>query len=95
MSERIRVYNNLPTYARGQCASEDKEDPELFPKSGVRESSAALSPTAAPSTSPPPLEHPSNRLIAQLNKNWRVVDDPLQWVLERRKGKLRKKTPVG
>jgi hypothetical protein len=35
--------------------------------------------------------HPSNRLIAQLNERWRVVDDPLQWILQRKKGKSRRK----
>ena len=35
--------------------------------------------------------HPSNRLIAQLNANWRVVHHPLQWILQRRKGNPRKK----
>ncbi len=30
--------------------------------------------------------HPSNPLVAQLNGRWRVVDDPLQWILQRRKG---------
>ena len=35
--------------------------------------------------------HPSNALIAQLNKNWRVVDDPLQWRLQRKKGKARRR----
>jgi hypothetical protein len=35
--------------------------------------------------------HPSNRLVAQLNEKWRVVDDPLQWILQRRKGNPRKK----
>jgi hypothetical protein len=35
--------------------------------------------------------HPSNRLVAQLNKRWRVVDDPLQWILQRRQGNPRKK----
>jgi hypothetical protein len=35
--------------------------------------------------------HPSNRLVAQLNANWRVVDDPLQWRLQRKKGNSRKK----
>src|SRR6516164_5604630 len=35
--------------------------------------------------------HPSNRFIAQLNTNWRVVNDPLQWVLQRRKGNPRKR----
>lgn len=38
-----------------------------------------------------PLAHPSNRLVAQLNASWRVVDDPLQWILQRKKGKPRSK----
>ena len=37
------------------------------------------------------LRAPSNRLIAQLNTNWRVTDDPLQWVLQRRQGNPRDK----
>jgi hypothetical protein len=35
--------------------------------------------------------HPSNRLVAQLNANSRVVDDRQQWILQRRKGNPRKK----
>jgi hypothetical protein len=35
--------------------------------------------------------HPSNGLVAQLNGAWRVVDDPLQWRLQRRKGNPRNK----
>ena len=35
--------------------------------------------------------HPSNRLVAQLNANWRLVDDPLQWILQRRQGNPRDK----
>jgi len=35
--------------------------------------------------------HPSNRLVAQLNETWRVVDDPLQWRLQRKKGNPRSK----
>jgi hypothetical protein len=35
--------------------------------------------------------HPSNRLVAQLNTTWRVVDDPPQWILQRKKGNPRKK----
>jgi hypothetical protein len=35
--------------------------------------------------------HPSNRLVVQLNLNWRVIDDPLQWILQRRKGNRRGK----
>ena len=40
----------------------------------------------------PASAHPSIPLIAQLNHNWRVVDDPLQWILQRRKGKTRNKS---
>ena len=35
--------------------------------------------------------HPSNPLVAQLRERWRVVDDPLQWILQRKKGHSRKK----
>jgi len=37
--------------------------------------------------------HPSKRLVAQLNADWRIVDDPLQWILQRKKGKPRKGNP--
>ena len=39
--------------------------------------------------------HPSNRLVAQLNATWRVVADPLQWRLQRRKGNPRTGTLAG
>ena len=32
------------------------------------------------------MQPPSRRLVAQLNENWRVVADPLQWIVQRRKG---------
>ena len=35
--------------------------------------------------------HPLNRPIAQLSERWRVVDDPLQGILQRKKGNPRKK----
>jgi hypothetical protein len=35
--------------------------------------------------------HPSKQLVAQFNERWRVVDDPPQWVLQRRKGNPRSK----
>ena len=38
-----------------------------------------------------PLAHPSDRLLIQLNDDWRVVDDDLQYILQRRKGKARSK----
>jgi hypothetical protein len=91
MSERIRARDNLAIDASGKCTSEDHEDIDLIPKSGVRETNAALSPAPVHSTLASPSAHTSNRLIAQLNNNWRVVDDPLQWILQRRKGNPRKK----
>ena len=33
--------------------------------------------------------HPLNPVVAQLNAKWRVVDDPLQWILQRKKGNPR------
>jgi hypothetical protein len=57
----------------------------------VRQPNAALPPALDPATHPSRPAHPSNRLVAQLNRNWRVVDDPLQWVLQRRKGNPRKR----
>src|SRR6476646_9362545 len=46
---------------------------------------------ARPSPFSSPSALPSNRLLAQLNANWRVVDDSLQWILQRKRGKPRKK----
>jgi hypothetical protein len=37
------------------------------------------------------LAHPSKPVVAQLNERWRVIDDPLQWILQRRKGNPRAK----
>ena len=39
-----------------------------------------------------PPAHSSERLVAQLNEQWRVVDGPLQWVLQRGNGKVRNKS---
>jgi hypothetical protein len=57
----------------------------------VRQPSLIAPASAALNDLPSPPAHPSNRLIAQLNTNWRIVDDPLQWILQRRKGNPRKK----
>ena len=43
------------------------------------------------SASLPAPAHPSNCLVAQLNERWRVVADPLQWILQKRKGTPSKK----
>jgi hypothetical protein len=60
---------------------------------GVRERSATPSGCLGSQGHIPCLAHPSNRLIAQLNTSWRVVDDPLQWVLQHKKGNPRRKNP--
>jgi hypothetical protein len=64
-------------------------EPSLQPK--VRQLCLGASASAASNNLPSPPAHPSDRLIAQLNENWRLVDDPLQWILQRRKGNPRKK----
>jgi hypothetical protein len=56
---------------------------------GVREPSTSRDRVSAATGPVERLAHASNRLVAQLNENWRVVDDPLQWILQRRKGKPR------
>ena len=48
-------------------------------------------PCATSQHAPSPPAHPSNRVITGLNVTWRVVDDALQWILQRRKGNPRKK----
>jgi hypothetical protein len=60
-------------------------------KSSVREHSDT--PTTAPGHHQHAKRpaHPSNRVVTQLNASWRVVDDPLQWILQRRKGSARSK----
>ena len=87
MSERIRAGKNRLNSAEEECVGEFRENDD----EGVRQPSAAVPPVLVPSTLPSPPAHPSNRLIGQLNTNWRVVDDPLQWILQRKKGNPRKK----
>jgi len=57
----------------------------------VREPEGSLPPAPALPTIALPPAHPSNRTLAQLNDRWRIVDDPLQWILQQRKGNSRKK----
>jgi hypothetical protein len=61
------------------------------PKKGVRERSASLATHRDYQDRLVHPAHPSNRLIAQLNANWRVIENPLQWILQRRKGNPRGK----
>jgi hypothetical protein len=77
-----------PTAAR---QARQGDDDLAAPQAQVRE------PSGVPATHPGYQDgkknaaHPSNRLIAQLNANWRIIDDPLLWILQRRKGKPRQK----
>jgi hypothetical protein len=57
----------------------------------VRERSAASTSHRAYQDHSERPAHPLDRLVAQLNESWRVVDDPLQWILQRRKGNPRPK----
>src|SRR5262245_49561226 len=56
---------------------------------GVREPSISRDRVSTATEVTECFAHPSNSLVAQLNASWRVVDDPLQWILQRRKGKPR------
>jgi len=62
------------------------------PKKGVRKPSNIRYAVQRTYDAIPLLAHPSNGLVAQLNARWRVVYDPLQWVLQRRKGNPRSKS---
>ncbi len=37
------------------------------------------------------LAHPAKPLLVQLNEDWRVTEDRLQWILQKRKGNPRRK----
>ena len=71
----------------------DERDQDLHTllKQRVREPQIVRDAERLPSQGVEAPAHPSNRLIAQLSANWRVIDDPLQWILQRRKGNPRKK----
>jgi hypothetical protein len=64
---------------------------DVSPEKGVRERAETASAAPVLVDVPPPPAHPSNRLLAQLNADWRVEDDPLQWILQRKKGNPRQK----
>jgi hypothetical protein len=61
------------------------------PNKGVRQPSIVRCVVPGPDEVGKHPAHPSNRLVAQLNESWRVIDDPLQWRLQRKKGNSREK----
>jgi hypothetical protein len=91
MSERNRACECPPISGTGELPSDVHEDTGVLPENRGREQWIAVSPPPLPHQVAFSPAHPSNRLTAQLNKDWRVMDDPLQWVLQRRKGNPRKR----
>ena len=70
---------------------EPNQDPYTSRNQGVRKPSVIRDAGAVPTDAVNRPAHPSNRLVAQLNATWRVIDDPLQWILQRKKGNPRNK----
>ena len=96
MSERIRGGESLSNEVTGGRLGGDaqlrSDESIVHLENVVRETSQTpclIARSEGRSYSPP---HPSNRVITQLNAKWRVVDHPLQWILQRRKGNPRKKS---
>jgi hypothetical protein len=84
------ILSNPPIAAGGCCAEVTSTLGERL-QQRVRQPKSMAPGGTASYNPPPPLAHPSNRLSVQLNDNWRVVDDSLHWILQRRKGNPRKK----
>jgi len=76
-----------PRQRRRRADSEERDAPQK----GVRRPSAGSRRQRHPQDRAKRPAHPSTRLVAQLNESWRVIDDPLQWILQRKKGSPRKK----
>jgi hypothetical protein len=95
LSERIREGERLPkdvAEAQLDCDAQLTSNRSIvFRENGVCEPSGAPYPIARRKGPSPSPAHHANRLIAQLNTHWRVVDDPLQWILQRKKGNPRKR----
>ena len=93
MSERIAAGEILTSTVTGERIDTDplptSTEPDRSRKEGVRQCHELAPPPPNLANFPYRPAHPSNRLVAQLNANWRVVNDPLQWRLQRRKGNPR------
>ena len=99
MSERIAAGEILTSTVTGERIDTDplpnSNEPDRSRKKGVRQCHELASPPPNLANLPHRPAHPSNRLVAQLNANWRVVNDPLQWRLQRRKGNPEDRTRAG
>src|SRR5262245_27283026 len=58
---------------------------------GCAGTEAECSPLLTAPPSPTTAAHQLNRLLIQLNPQWRVVDNDLQYILQGRKGRFRSK----
>jgi hypothetical protein len=87
MSERIYAKQTAPLGSAAQVANGLR----ATPRKPVRGRSSPLPGCSTAGSNLTRLAHPSNRLVAQLNERWRVINDPLQWTLQRKKGTPRKK----
>jgi hypothetical protein len=58
---------------------------------GVRQPRKLWSGVVTSEAAPSPLAHHSNGLLIQLNPDWRIVEDDLQYILQQRKGSRRLK----
>jgi hypothetical protein len=77
--DQLTLFSSLPN-----------ESPQIG-QDEVRQPQQAYVASAGSDASPPPPAHPSERLLIQLNPRWRVIDDDLQYLLQRRKGTSRSK----
>jgi hypothetical protein len=80
----VALFSLLDRRLNAECAEREVAITEgARPENWVREPSPLPSEVALPNDRTPTPAHPSNGLIAQLNEDWRVVDDSLQWILAR------------
>jgi hypothetical protein len=95
LSERIRGGESLSNEITGERLGGDaqlsSDESIVHLENVVRETSQTPCPIARSEGLSHSPAHPSNRVITQLSAKWRVVHDPLQWILQRRKGNPRKK----
>jgi hypothetical protein len=82
-----------PAIDRSSGSGADKRRPacQANPSECVREPREEGSGDIARPTRVERLAHPSSPLCVRLNPDWRVIDDPLQWVLQCRRGNPRAK----
>ena len=66
-------------------------DPALSGREQVRQAISSVGTAKSDPSSGNRLAHPSPAFPIVLNERWRIVDDPLQWIVQRRKGTAREK----